>query len=61
VQRPRPRPFYCAQYDDNTDGDPSTEDVFDLEDDYAFFGYPDSLVELAASQLYTPSVWNWRN
>jgi len=61
LQRPRPRPFYCAQYDDNTDGNPSTDNVFVLEDDYAFFGYPVFSVEIAASRLYTPLVWNWGN
>jgi hypothetical protein len=61
LQRPRPRPFYCAQYDDNIDGDPSTDDFFILRDDYAFFGYPEFSAEIAASQLYTPLIWNWEN
>jgi|GEM_PF-2014947 hypothetical protein len=53
TQRPRPRPFYCADY-----RDPQTNNYQLLSDGFAFFTFPNA-VTLPVSALYTSPDWTW--
>ena len=55
TQRPRPRPFYCAPYDD-------LELTFsqDVNDDLSFYKIlSDSSLAILSEQVYTSLSWNW--
>jgi hypothetical protein len=54
LQRPRPRPFYCAQYNDGEDGN-----FFNLLDSFAFYGMPIDIVIFDNNQIYVPITWRW--
>jgi len=60
LQRPRPRPFYCAQYNDEMVSQDLEDDFFRLRDTYQFLGYPLLSVTINADQLYIPLAWNWK-
>jgi hypothetical protein len=51
LQRPRPRPFYCAEYKDGR--------YFEFLT-YYFYKFPDSEVELNYSSIFVPVDWLWQ-
>jgi hypothetical protein len=52
LQRPRPRPFYCAEYSDGN--------FFGLESNYLFYKFPESSGQLSYSNLFVPIDWSWQ-
>jgi hypothetical protein len=54
TQRPRPRPFYCADYID-----PNTGQFQFTDDGFAFFSFPNEIT-LSDNKIYTSSDWNWQ-
>jgi hypothetical protein len=59
TQRPRPRPFYCADYQDpNTNQDPNNIRFQRTLDGFAFFTLPNS-ISLPINFLYTDMDWKW--
>jgi hypothetical protein len=53
TQRPRPRPFYCADY-----FDPSTQNYQTVNDGFAFFRFPNSIA-IPHQKLYQSESWEW--
>ena len=57
LQRPRPRPFYCALYPDPDSG---PQGRFDVDDGFGFFKLPDTR-SIVADDLYVSPQWDWNN
>jgi len=50
LQRPRPRPFYCALYNDTSS--------FGVIDEFGFFKMPDAQ-STALTDIYVSPQWTW--